>query len=101
MELIVGSRQSGKTTKLIEYAHKNDFQIVCEDRRACGNLSDLAFKLNIKIRYPMSFDEFVNQEFFGYHLRGIVIDNADKLLQFISPNLPVFGVTFNIEDSDE
>lgn len=101
MELIVGTKQSGKSSKLIKYAHKNDLQIVCQDKRACENMEALANKLNMKIRYPLTYGDLLAQNYYGYNLRGLVIDNAEKLLQALSPNLNIFAVTFNIEDSDE
>lgn len=56
MQLITGSRQNGKTTKLIQKAHETNSIIVCPNLRRRELVSKMAKKLKINIIQPITID---------------------------------------------
>lgn len=100
MEIIIGTRGSGKSVRLMKYAHKYDLQVVCIDRRACCNFSDLANQLNIKIKYPITFQELINGECYRRKTDKFVLDDVDQMLQHLVET-SIQAVTFNIDDIDQ
>lgn len=81
MKIIYGPRRSGKTTQLIRMAHKHWYYIVVKDMKEARRVSLEAEKLEFKIPFPITYKEFLGQEFYKNGIKGFLIDNADILLQ--------------------
>lgn len=77
MELIIGSRQCGKTTKLIEFAHNKSIYIVCSDRNRVRYIQLLAKKLNKNILLPVTIDEFLRMNGFHSSVQFVVDEVID------------------------
>lgn len=84
MEIITRARQAGKTTALIELASEKQLYIICPDRAQVRFIADLARKLNKKIPFPLTWQEFVERRYYGQGVKGFAIDNADACLQQLS-----------------
>lgn len=46
-------------------------------------------------RFPVTFDEFLDNRMRGSHVRNIVIDQADMLIQRIASGLTIEGITLD------
>lgn len=57
MKVIIGKRQSGKTTKLIQYASENHCRIVCADCNRVIAIENLARQLGIVIEKPITIEQ--------------------------------------------
>lgn len=97
MKIICGSRQSGKTAKLIKLIAETDGYIVCSNHRECYRTAELARKLGYEIRFPLSWEEFLKGQYrlYGDFNPSIAIDNADLLLQKPRQNAPDFNQGMN------
>lgn len=69
--------------------------IVCKDKLAAKYTYKMACDMNLKISYPITFDEFLSK---SYHAKGVkrfYIDNADQLLQKIAKNVRVEAIVMD------
>jgi len=99
MKLIYKSKQMGKTTELIEKAKKLKGYnlIVCVDRVTAVKVWKIIIEKKYNLPQPISFDELVKGQYYGNHINAFLIDDADKLIQYISKGVKVHAVTFNKE----
>jgi len=95
---IVGGRQSGRTTKLIELAAEAEANgefcyIVCHSNSEAYRISRMAKQMEKAIQFPLTYDEFLQRQYHGAHIKKFFIDNADMLLQRLSPVVPIAAMT--------
>jgi len=93
MKIIHKKAGKGKTRDAIKLAAKNYSYIVCIDRQNCTEIANFARKLELEIPFPITFNEFINKEYYAPGCKGgFIIDNADMLLERIS-NVPITCIT--------
>jgi len=92
MQVIVGGRQIGKTTELIKMAHENGGYIICRSKMMCGEIADMARKMEMRIAFPLTYEEFLNKRYYGKGISKFYIDDADALLQSMTA-VPIEAVT--------
>jgi hypothetical protein len=93
MEKVIGPRQSGRTTRMIEMAlRKNAYLVVMNQSEERRIRKDLLFK-GKTIPKMMTFHELVTQQYYPPGLNAVVIDNADLLLSYIVKLVPVEGIS--------
>ena len=85
MKIIYKPRQSGKTLEAIKISAETGSRIVCHSKEECNRVFCMAQEMGINIPFPISFDEFLRREYHGRHIKGFIIDNADMLLQYLTP----------------
>ena len=68
MEIIVSERQTGKTMQLIKKSAESRGYIVVANSQRAVMVFEMARSMNLKIPFPLTFDEFLGQVYFG---RGI------------------------------
>lgn len=83
MKVILLPRGQGKTLRLILRADETKYYIVCPSRNDCSEIFQRAKDMGRLIHFPMTFHDFIKGEY-GPQVRGVLIDNADLLLQKIS-----------------
>jgi ABC-type Mn2+/Zn2+ transport system ATPase subunit len=88
-KLIVGDRQSGRTTNLIraaaaEEAHGVVCYIVCHSQEEAYRISQVAQKMEVNIGFPITYDEFIHRSYHGTHIDKFYIDNLRMFLDHIS-----------------
>lgn len=86
MEVIVGGRRTGRTTRLIEYSIRAGADgklvyIVTRNHDAAYAISQKAEEMGYHIPFPLTFDEFLRFEYAGTNIDYLVLDDADVLLQ--------------------
>ena len=97
MEVISTGRQAGKTVKAIKFAAENDSYIVVANKQEASMVNETARKLELHIRFPLTWEEFLDRRYQGQNIKSFVIDNADRLLQHLSPTVPVEMITVTAE----
>ena len=94
-KVIADKRQSGKTTKLIIESAETGFYIVTQDHSSAYTLSEVAADMGLNIPFPLTYDEFINRLYYGAGVKGVLVDNADMLIQYIS-TVTVHTITISI-----
>lgn len=80
--LVVGKRQSGRSTKLIREAAKYNYAlIVCSNKREAGNTYRMAREMGYNIPYPITFNDFVKKNYYGRNVQVLLFDNLDKSIK--------------------
>jgi hypothetical protein len=102
---IASKRRTGKTTRLIGLAEDRRGYIVCHSREEAQRIADEARRMDVKINFPLTYDEFVRGQYYGKGVETVYIDNADMLLHYLCHHGVRLGaVTINEEvfsSSDE
>lgn len=93
MEIILKSRGAGKTTDLIRKSAKSKAYIICFSQDEAHNIVHLANNMGLKIPFPISYREFLNEQYYAKGIKSFLIDNADGLLQFIAKNVRIEAIT--------
>ena len=75
----------GKTTEAIRYAAQlsNVYIVAINIDDAC-RIADMASRMGADINHPLTYDELLRHEYSGQNIKGLIIDNADMLLQRIT-----------------
>lgn len=101
MDIIIGKRGYGKTTKLIRRCAEEGIYILTSNRRRADCIFSMARKMELNIPYPVTIDEYLRSKFKGSSIRrdGLLIDDADDVLKTIFYGIPIKEIT--ITDHDE
>lgn len=100
MEIIAGGRRSGKTTRLIQLSAEYGSYIICPSYKHVDLIVRLAKDMELDIPPPMTFEEFRTRQHFGRAIRSFLIDDADKLLAYLS-DMPIQAITITVEEEDD
>jgi hypothetical protein len=96
-EIIVRSRQGGKTTELIRRAAETGGYIVCTDRRRARQIADHAREMGLTIRFPMTAGEWQRHNYHPPGVRGLLFDDLDRIIQGLTA-VPVLAATWTAEE---
>lgn len=100
MTLITGKRGTGKSTWLLHESARTMQYIVCSHHAVAVSLQRAAQNLGLDIPFPLTYDEFVHQKFYGKGIKGFLIDNVEFLFQYISGSVPVTAVVLGVNEKD-
>ena len=107
MNIIIGERCSGKTTRLIERSAKEQLYILTSTKHRARAIFDTAKRMGLVIPYPVTVEEyFRGSKFAGSSIRrdGLLIDDSDDVLRVIFRGIPIREVTMtdygNVERLD-
>lgn len=104
MDLIIGGRQSGRTTKLIQEcaAHKGSV-IVCATNHMCDYVQHMAKEMGLEIEKPITF-HFFCQYRESWHKNktytGFYFDNLDICLKVVAGDTPVYAATTELSNTE-
>jgi hypothetical protein len=89
-KLIVGDRQSGRTTDLIKAAADDEAHglvcyIVCHSQEEAYRISQLAQQMELNIGFPLTYDEFLPRQYAGSNIDKFYIDNLRMFLAYMCP----------------
>ena len=96
MNIIIGKRGSGKTTELIRESAEEKIYILTATKRRAREILEAAKRLNLTIPHPITVDEYLsNDTYRGPVVKrgGILIDDADYVLQYIFNGVYIDGIT--------
>ena len=86
-KMIIGGRQVGKTTKLIEHSAKTGYTIVCMNHNNAKLIKDRATKMNLSIPEPivLNRESIKNEDVHNMikETKGILIDDFGYLINNI------------------
>ena len=102
MDIIIGKRGYGKTTKLIRRSAEENLYILVATRQRAYQVAQMATEMGLSIPFPVTVDEYLRgYKFRGSSIRrdGLLIDDADAVLQVIFSGIPIKEMT--ITDHDE
>lgn len=91
VEIIFQPRQAGKTTQLVKMSAETGCRIVCSEN-SIKHIKMLAKEMGVSIPNPMPYQVFVGETYFSDRQPGVLIDDADLLLSYIS-NVPIRAIT--------
>lgn len=98
---IIGPRQSGRSTELIELSAATGLLIVTGDNRRAACLYNMAKRMGKDIRKPEPFYAWIRKphQFFDYKMMNpcVLVDDAD----FVLSGLLKTGVAAAVAESDD
>lgn len=98
--LIIATRGKGKTAKLIERCHNDKYSlIVCPTKAMCENTFRQAIRLNMQIPMPITFQEFINNEWYGMNIDNFYFDELQMSLQTIAGGVNISDVVIDVSHS--
>lgn len=84
----------GKTPQLIQIAAERGGYIVCADTRRVAAITHMAREMDLKIAFPLTFDEFVKRRYHGRNMRELYIDEVGDLARALALGLvPIHAIT--------
>lgn len=92
MEKIILERGLGKTKSLIVKSARFGHYIVCANFDEAHRIKSFAEEMGLKIPLPITYREFVNKEYHSKGISGFLIDNLERLFEYMS-DVPVHAVT--------
>ena len=92
---IIGGRGSGKTGKLIELAEKHNCYIVVRNKITTYRVAERARRERRKIPFPLTYDEFMQGQFFFKGIKCFVIDDVEALLWYLARGVEVKGFSLD------
>lgn len=90
------SRGGGKTLLLVQMSHSTGKYIVCESMDVADQIREFAFRNKYKIPLPITYDDFLNRRYRGKNIEGFLIDDVEKLCQYISKEVPILAITLSV-----
>lgn len=93
MKKIIKPKGTGKTTELIKLSHDTWTYILVTDSGRQRFLSKLAKELKIDIPYPVTVLELEHSRSGLCHLKNILIDDADDVLEELLGSLNIAAIT--------
>ena len=93
MNLIVGGRGSGKTTYLIEESDATGYYIIVRDKQTASQVFEMAIKMKKNIPFPITYEEFVDKQYYGEGISGFLLDEVISFLQYLSGRVPIYSGT--------
>lgn len=99
MKIILREPRAGKTTELIERCYKNGGYIVCPDGKCAQEISKKAKEMNMRIAYPLTFQEFLSKKYYIPGVRKIYIDNADMLIRSLTAGVEIDSIVMDLIDT--
>ena len=92
MRIIHRGRAQGKTCEAIKHSAQTGSYIVCANMKECDRVFRQAGQMGLSIQFPITFSEFIERCYYSAGIKGFVIDNADALLQSLTP-VPIRAIT--------
>ena len=101
MKIDLRKRGTGKTTDLIKRSIEEGFNMVVMNEIEKKRIQDIFLESNIK-DYPeiFTFSDFIDKnKMRGKKIKGLLIDNAEHLLQSIAREIPIDTITLSEEEN--
>lgn len=98
MNVVIKKPRGGKTTELIKLSSQSHAYIVCMNTQESARIQRQAQEMNLKIPFPITFDEFLQGKFYKAGVKGFLIDNVELLLQSIGRGVPVLACSLSSEN---
>lgn len=81
-EIVIGGRQTGRTTRMIKKAAENNIYIVVANSVRAKIVNEMARSMGLSIPYPVTVWELKQKNLIGRrYIREVYIDDADAVLE--------------------
>lgn len=81
-EIVIGGRQTGRTTRMIKKAAENNIYIVVANPARAHIVAWMAREMGLSIPYPVTVWELQQKKLIGRRdIREVYIDDADAVLE--------------------
>ena len=107
MQITIGKRCSGKTTRLIERSAREGLYILTATKHRAQAIFDRARDMGFYIPFPVTAEEYYRSNGFAGSIirrKGLLIDDMDDVIQVMLTGIPIREVTMtdhkNIEYLD-
>ena len=98
MQVIYKPRGTGKSTDLIKLSVETNSYILVKDRKRALDLSKMASDLGYpQMLFPITLTEYMANKMKGSHVKTILIDDADDILQAIFNTVTIQAITLTKE----
>jgi hypothetical protein len=97
MKVVIGSPRMGKTEGLIHQSSLTGFYIVTHSIAEVQRVARRAKELDLKIPFPLTFEELLNHEYYGKGVKGVLLDNVDLLLKRICRGVAVDTIVVGLD----
>lgn len=84
MEVVYKPRGSGKTTQLIKMAAESFGTMVVYGHQQASYVADLAKRMGLDIPYPITYREFLGQEYRASGIICLLVDDLESLVEYIA-----------------
>lgn len=103
MKIICRHRQTGRTTELIEECAKYNYAaIVAPNRTRAFSIFKQAKEMGKSIPLPITFNEFIEGEWYGPNIDAFLFDDLDDSIRMIAHGIPLAAAVFkNQEGKDD
>jgi len=103
MKVVHLPRRAGKTTQAIMQAAETGAYIVTVNRDEARRIAEQAKKLELNIKFPITFEELLRDKLRGSFFKSVIIDNVDMFLQrHVCQNVKLEMITLDkYEDESE
>ena len=95
-EIIIRSRQGGKTTELIRRAPETGGYIVCTDQRRARQIAQQARDMGLNIPFPLTAREWQERNYHPPGVRGLLFDDLDRIIQSMTA-VPMLAATWTAD----
>lgn len=96
MQITIGERQIGKTTKLIKRSAAEGSYILVATKHQANAIFKQANEMGIKIPFPITINEVLNYRNMrgtSVYKKGILIDETSSVLEYIFNGIPIHEIT--------
>jgi len=100
MKLIAGSRGTGKTTRLIQIAAKNNYLLACVNKQMSAYAWNMSKELGLDIIYPITHEQLLlGDVLLGLFCEGILIDDVDRFIgKSLNTAISIKAVSMSTDD---
>ncbi len=91
---ITGDKHSGKTTSIIIAASEEDSQIICHQYGAKERILERAEMMQMRIREPMTYEEYLNYK--GEDIKSVCIDDLNLFAKYVCKH-SIVAVSINCD----
>ena len=99
MLVVYKGRGEGKTEELLQLAAKDQLTLVLMNRSECMRVQRRASDLGLAVPMPMTHLDFLEGHRGGHRTKGLLIDNAEVLLQKMT-HISVVAISINKKEQD-
>lgn len=90
VRVICSGRKTSRTTTLIQLAAEAEARrepsyIVCHSQREASRIFQKAGEMGLTIGFPITYAEFLREQYVRRNIKNFFIDNAEMLLQYMTP----------------
>lgn len=84
MNILNMPRGTGKTSTLMALAAARGAYIVCRNKKEAERIFGIAQDNKLDIKFPITFSEFANKQYYGAGIKSFMIDDVDELLHYLA-----------------